>query len=48
VPSEHGFRVELDAFADLIKRDDRRAVLARRAASVDNAWTLAALLANAR
>jgi D-xylose 1-dehydrogenase (NADP+, D-xylono-1,5-lactone-forming) len=48
VPRENGFRVELDAFADLIERDDRAAVRARRAASVDNAWTLAALLASAR
>jgi predicted dehydrogenase len=48
VPSENGFRVELDAFADLIERNDRAAVQARRVASVDNAWTLAAILAGAR
>jgi len=48
VPSENGFRLELDAFADIIERDDRAAVRARRAASLDNAWTLAAILAAAR
>jgi hypothetical protein len=35
-------------FADLIAHDDRAAALARRAASVDNAWTLAALLVSTR
>ena len=48
VPGENGFRLEVDAFADLIERDDRAAVRARRAASLDNAWTLAAILAAAR
>ena len=48
VPAENGFRLEVDAFADLIERDDRAAVRARRAASLDNAWTLAAILAAAR
>jgi predicted dehydrogenase len=48
VASENGFRVEVDAFADLIERGDRAAVLARRAASVDNAWTLAAIHDSAR
>jgi D-xylose 1-dehydrogenase (NADP+, D-xylono-1,5-lactone-forming) len=48
VPSENGFRVEIDAFADLLARDDRAAERARRAASVDNAWTLAAILDRAR
>jgi predicted dehydrogenase len=48
VPSENGFRVEIDAFAELLERDDRAAVLARRTASVDNAWTLAAILDRAR
>jgi xylose dehydrogenase (NAD/NADP) len=48
VPSENGFRVEIDAFADLLARDDRVAVRARRAASLDNAWTLAAILDRAR
>ena len=44
VPAENGFRVELDAFADMIARGDLEAMRARRAASVDNAWTLAAIL----
>ncbi|HWO26682.1 MAG TPA: Gfo/Idh/MocA family oxidoreductase [Kofleriaceae bacterium] len=51
VPREDGFRVEIDAFADLVERGDRadRAeVAARRAASLDNAWTLAAILDAAR
>jgi xylose dehydrogenase (NAD/NADP) len=48
VPSVNGFRVEIDAFAELLERDDRAAVAARRAASLDNAWTLAEILARAR
>jgi len=48
VPSENGFRVEIDAFADLIERGDRAALDLRRAASLDNAWTLAAILDAAR
>jgi predicted dehydrogenase len=48
VPSENGFRVQLDAFVDMIERDDRAAIQARRAASLDNAWTLAAILEHAR
>jgi D-xylose 1-dehydrogenase (NADP+, D-xylono-1,5-lactone-forming) len=48
VPSENGFRLEIDAFADLVERGDRVAVQARRSASMDNAWTLAAILASAR
>jgi len=48
VPSVNGFRVEIDAFADLLERDDRAAVAARRAASLDNAWTLAEILTRAR
>jgi xylose dehydrogenase (NAD/NADP) len=48
VPSENGFRVELDAFAELVAREDRAAVRARRIASLDNAWTLAAILESAR
>jgi predicted dehydrogenase len=48
VPSMNGFRVELDAFADMIAREDRPAERARRAASLDNAWTLAAILDAAR
>ncbi len=48
VPSENGFRCELDAFAEMLERGDRAAAVARRAASVDNAWTLAAILDAAR
>jgi predicted dehydrogenase len=48
VPAENGFRAELDAFADMIEREDRAAVQARRAASLDNAWTLAQILDAAR
>ncbi|HEX4416429.1 MAG TPA: Gfo/Idh/MocA family oxidoreductase [Kofleriaceae bacterium] len=48
VARENGFRVEIDAFADLIERGDHAAIAARRAASLDNVWTLAALLASAR
>jgi predicted dehydrogenase len=48
VPSENGFRAEIDAFVEMIERDDRAAEAARRAASLDNAWTLAAILAAAR
>lgn len=48
VPVANGFRVEIDAFAELLAQGDRAAVLARRAASVDNAWTLAAMLESAR
>ena len=48
VTSEDGFRAEIDAFADLVERDDRAAVRARRVASLDNAWTLAAILEAAR
>jgi xylose dehydrogenase (NAD/NADP) len=47
VPIENGFRVELDAFVDMIEREDRPAERVRRAASLDNAWTLAAILAAA-
>ncbi|HEU4734131.1 MAG TPA: Gfo/Idh/MocA family oxidoreductase [Kofleriaceae bacterium] len=48
VASENGFRVEIDAFADLIVREDRASERARRLASLDNAWTLAAILDSAR
>jgi hypothetical protein len=48
VPIENGFRAELDAFVHMIEREDRAAVMARRAASLDNAWTLAAILDSAR
>jgi len=48
VPSEDGFRVEVEAFAGMIARGDHDAIGARRAASLDNAWTLHAILAAAR
>ena len=48
VAGENGFRCEVDAFADMIERGDHAAVRTRRAASLDNAWTLAAILAAAR
>ncbi len=48
VPAENGFRAELDAFADLIEHPDLDALRARRTASLDNAWTLAAILAAAK
>jgi xylose dehydrogenase (NAD/NADP) len=48
VPSENGFRVEIDAFAEMVARGDRAALQARRTASLDNAWTLAAILAAAQ
>jgi len=48
VPAENGFLAELDAFADLIERPDLDALRARRTASLDNAWTLAAIRAAAR
>lgn len=51
VPREDGFRAEVDALAaivDAAARGDRAELDRRRAASVDNAWTLAAILASAR
>jgi predicted dehydrogenase len=47
VPREDGFRLEVDALADMVA-GDRQALVARRAASLDNAWTLAAILDSAR
>jgi predicted dehydrogenase len=47
VPSDDGFRAEIEAFAALIARSDHAAVTARRTASVDNAWTLAKIRAAA-
>jgi D-xylose 1-dehydrogenase (NADP+, D-xylono-1,5-lactone-forming) len=41
VPREDGFRLELEAFIDLIA--DRSGLAAYRAASLDNAWTLDAI-----
>jgi len=48
VPRENGFRLEVDAFCDMVERPEHDAMRARRAASLDNAWTLAALLEAAR
>ncbi len=48
VPREDGFRLEVDAFAGLVESRDGEALAARRAASLDNAWTLAAILDSAR
>jgi D-xylose 1-dehydrogenase (NADP+, D-xylono-1,5-lactone-forming) len=49
VPREDGFHREVDAFAEMIRRDrGDQSFQARRAASIDNAWTLAAILDAAR
>ncbi|MBL8270848.1 Gfo/Idh/MocA family protein [Steroidobacter sp.] len=48
VPREDGFRAEVDAFAEMIADPGSESLAARRAASLDNAWTLAAILAAAR
>lgn len=48
VPREDGFRVEVDAFADMIERRDSKTLATHRAASIDNAWTLNAILTAAR
>lgn len=48
VPREDGFRMEVEALADMIEHRKSPAHAARRAASIDNAWTLAAILDAAR
>lgn len=48
VPREDGFRVEVVAFAELIRNGGGEMLEARRAASIDNAWTLAAIHEAAR
>jgi D-xylose 1-dehydrogenase (NADP+, D-xylono-1,5-lactone-forming) len=48
VPRDDGFRLEIDAFAEMIATGGGSALEARTAASLDNAWTLAALLESAR
>lgn len=48
VPREDGFRAEADAFVEMIRTGGGEALKARRAASIDNAWTLAAILDAAR
>jgi D-xylose 1-dehydrogenase (NADP+, D-xylono-1,5-lactone-forming) len=47
VPRDDGFRLEIEAFAALCAGGDRASEPARRAASLDNAWTLAAIRAAA-
>ena len=47
-PREDGFRAEADAFVEMIRGGGGEALKARRAASIDNAWTLAAILDAAR
>lgn len=44
VPRADGFQLEMDAFADFIRRGGNDSLARRRAASIDNAWTLAAIL----
>lgn len=48
VPREDGFRLEVDAFAAMIDGSERDQVAARRAASIDVAWTLETILDKAR
>jgi xylose dehydrogenase (NAD/NADP) len=48
VPREDGFRVEADAFAEMVELGRGDAFAARRAASIDTAWILATIVASAR
>jgi D-xylose 1-dehydrogenase (NADP+, D-xylono-1,5-lactone-forming) len=48
VPRADGFHVEIDAFVEFIRSGNNDSLARRRAASVDNAWTLAAILTDAR
>lgn len=48
VPREDGFHMEVDAFVEMIRRGRDETFQARRQASIDNAWTLAAILDAAR
>lgn len=43
-----GFHMEVGAFAEMIRRGGGESLQARRVASIDNAWTLAAILDAAR
>jgi D-xylose 1-dehydrogenase (NADP+, D-xylono-1,5-lactone-forming) len=43
VPRADGFQLEIDAFAEFIRRGGNEALERHRAASIDNAWTLAAI-----
>lgn len=48
VAREDGFRLEIEAFAAMIDGSERAQQAARRAASIDIAWTLETILARAR
>lgn len=48
VPREDGFRLEADAFAAMIDGSERDQLAHRRVASIDVAWTLETILAQAR
>jgi len=48
VPRADGFHLELDAFVEFIRSGSNDSLARRRAASIDNAWTLAAIHADAR
>jgi D-xylose 1-dehydrogenase (NADP+, D-xylono-1,5-lactone-forming) len=48
VARDDGFRLEVEAFAAMVAGDHAPAIAARRAASLDNAWTLAAIAVAAR
>lgn len=48
VPREDGFRLEVDAFAEMIRSRGGEMFAASRTASIDTAWALAAILDAAR
>jgi D-xylose 1-dehydrogenase (NADP+, D-xylono-1,5-lactone-forming) len=48
VPRADGFQLEIDAFVEFIRSGSNDSLARRRAASIDNAWTLAAIHADAR
>jgi hypothetical protein len=48
VPRADGFHLEIDAFVGYIRGSNNDSLARRRAASIDNAWTLAAILATTR
>jgi len=48
VPRADGFHLEIDAFVGYIRGSSNDSLARRRAASIDNAWTLAAILATTR
>jgi D-xylose 1-dehydrogenase (NADP+, D-xylono-1,5-lactone-forming) len=43
VPRADGFQLEIDAFVEFIRSSRGTSLARRRAASIDNAWTLAAI-----